>query len=82
MAGKFEVSEPTTKLCNPGSVRGRVTDRRAGGKSYQYYADDRTRKVIMIYEITGGDRESPNVRCIDQSSVARIRREVETAIAR
>jgi hypothetical protein len=78
---KFEVSEPTTKLAMPGSIRGTVRDKRAGGLSYQWFADVVTRKVTMIYEITGGDPAMPNVRCIDQSSVGRIKREVEQAIA-
>lgn len=78
---KFEVSEPTTKMAMPGHIRGTIRDKRAGGISYQWFADVVTRKVTMIYAITGGDPAMPNVRCVDQSSVTRIKREVEEAIA-
>ena len=78
---KFEVSEPTTRMAMPGQIRGTVRDLRAHGISYQWFADERTRKVVQIYAITGGDPAMPNVRCVAQSSVTRIRREVEEAIA-
>jgi len=81
MADKFEVSKPTTDMCMPGSMRGTVRDRRAGGKSYQYFIDVATRKVTNIYQIVGGDPSMPNTRPVDKSSVKRIMREVEAAIA-
>jgi hypothetical protein len=78
---KFEVSKPTTHMAMPGSIRGTVRDLRAHGISYQWFADERTRKVTQIYAITGGDPSMPNTRCVDQSSVTRIKREIEAAIA-
>lgn len=78
---KFEISPTTTKLCMPGSMSGTVHDKRAGGKKYKFYAGIESRKVSMIFEITGGDPAMPNTRCVDQKSVARIRREIEATLA-